>query len=436
MHSEVELDLEDFSRKCTDIQFRSQPHKDKILKILQILREKFDPELSDTDLDLVLNSLRCLRNVVAGVEQNQTFLGQNIFGKGSENTLQNLLKSSGKQSDKRLLVPRLALQVTANCIVDHKENQHLLVNCDSLVSSLKYTLETCEDEKSQYFVTLILLTILKNGEGDRDEEINRKLSVFVPVLADRYQPNMEDLTEKCLEHFLSTDQYLKHLTSEERTSLVDILPCPPHDEVLRLLITDFNYLTDVHLLTTGTCVPLSSALEAHHLLALTQLLVKSSQAEEARRTVMQTNKSLVINTLYLLKLVHQAAASDTDLAVLSKLEDVERMEDLASSATFGFKASLIELLTSLVWGNPDHQGLVGELEGLPLLLDCSQVDARNPLITQRAVLAIRALTLDHPDNQNILAGTKKLGNADSSLLSELGLGRDSEGNIRFRPNPK
>ena len=170
MHSEVELDLEDFSRKCTDIQFRSQPHKDKILKILQILREKFDPELSDTDLDLVLNSLRCLRNVVAGVEQNQTFLGQNIFGNDSENTLQNLLKSSGKQSDKRLLVPRLALQVTANCIVDHKENQHLLVNCDSLVSSLKYTLETCEDEKSQYFVTLILLTILKNCEADRTQD--------------------------------------------------------------------------------------------------------------------------------------------------------------------------------------------------------------------------------------------------------------------------
>ena len=63
------------------------------------------------------------------------------------------------------------------------------------------------------------------------------------------------------------------------------------------------------------------------------------------------------------------------------------------------------------------------------------MDARNPLITQRAVLAIRALTKEHPGNQNILAGTKRIGTADSSLLSELGLGRDSEGNIRFRPSP-
>ena len=108
-------------------------------------------------------------------------------------------------------------------------------------------------------------------------------------------------------------------------------------------------------------------------MTLTQLLVKSSQVETVRSAVMQNNKSLVINTLYLLKLVHQAAASNTDLAVLGKLEDVERMEDVASSATFGFKASLIELLTNLVWGHHEHQSLVGELEGLQLLLDCSQV---------------------------------------------------------------
>ena len=52
-----ELDLEDFSKKCTDFQFRSQSHQDKILKILQILQEKLDPQLLDKDLDLVLNCL-------------------------------------------------------------------------------------------------------------------------------------------------------------------------------------------------------------------------------------------------------------------------------------------------------------------------------------------------------------------------------------------
>ena len=49
---------------------------------------------------------------------------------------------------------------------------------------------------------------------------------------------------------------------------------------------------------------------------------------------------------------------------------------------------------------------------------------------QRVVLAVRALTSSHPANQEILAGTKKLGAADSSLLRELGLCRDGEGNIK------
>ena len=166
-----------------------------------------------------------------------------------EEILKNLLTPRENESEIQLLVPRIALQVTANLILDHKENQLLLITCLSVLSRLKHILETSNDKKSQFCVTLIIQTLLKNNE--RDESANKNLSIFVPVLADRYHPNMEDETERCLEHFLSTDKFLKHLTSEQRMSLVDIIPCPPHDEVLRLLIFDFNYITDVHLLTTG-----------------------------------------------------------------------------------------------------------------------------------------------------------------------------------------
>ena len=166
-----------------------------------------------------------------------------------EEILKNLLTPRENESEIQLLVPRIALQVTANLILDHKENQLLLITCLSVLSRLKHILETSNDKKSQFCVTLIIQTLLKNNE--RDESANKNLSIFVPVLADRYHPNMEDETERCLEHFLSTDKFLKHLTSEQRMSLVDIIPFPPHDEVLRLLIFDFNYITDVHLLTTG-----------------------------------------------------------------------------------------------------------------------------------------------------------------------------------------
>ena len=114
----------------------------------------------------------------------------------------------------------------------------------------------------------------------------------------------------------------------------------------------------------------------------------------------------------------------------SEVLEQDGSSSVSDSPTFGFKENLVELLTNLVWDMESNQSLVGELDGLGLLLDCSQMDARNPFITQRVVLAVRALTTGHTANQETLASMKKLGTADSSLLRELGLTRDTEGNIK------
>ena len=82
MESKTELDLHDFSKKCTDIKFRSEPHDKEILEILSILIEKLKSEPSVAELGVILNCLRCLRNIVAGVKHHQTFLAKSIFGLG------------------------------------------------------------------------------------------------------------------------------------------------------------------------------------------------------------------------------------------------------------------------------------------------------------------------------------------------------------------
>ena len=64
--------------------------------------------------------------------------------------------------------------------------------------------------------------------------------------------------------------------------------------------------------------PVSTALEGHHILALTEFLAKCSGLEELR-VKLQRGRSLVINTISLLKLVHQAAKTDENLSVLNKL---------------------------------------------------------------------------------------------------------------------
>ena len=65
-------------------------------------------------------------------------------------------------------------------------------------------------------------------------------------------------------------------------------------------------------------------LEAGHVMSLTRYLARCSGLEDAEtRAELQSCKSLVINTLYLLRLVHQAAG-ERDLAVLNKLRDQVR----------------------------------------------------------------------------------------------------------------
>jgi len=63
---------------------------------------------------------------------------------------------------------------------------------------------------------------------------------------------------------------------------------------------------------------------------------------------------------------------DQNLTVLSKLSDVMDLDKsdpsnkVVDSPTFGFKESLIELLTNLIWEHHENQSLVGELDGVAL----------------------------------------------------------------------
>lgn len=424
--SNMEIDqIEDLTKAFTDVSLRTNPSKMNEI-------ERVITTLETTEVtSIVTECLRCLRNFVAGVQSNQDFVASQILATGV--LLDNIEKLSKDTREEETVCLRVSLQVVSNLINDNSANQVMLIASGKFTSCFTSLLESVKDEKALRFSAMVIQLLMENQDKISDEcsNFSQKMSMFIEPLAVRFT-DQDYWPQKCLELLLQSDLYLKYLEPHKRATIVDILPLPPHDSVLHLLVSDFTFLTDIHLLTSNSSQPLSSVLEANSLLSLTSFLVKCSSLLECR-SLMQSQKSLVINTTYLLRLVHQSAKTDTNLAVLNKLSDVMDQDsdnELAHSPTFGFKESLIELLTNLVWGHGENKSLVGELEGVAVLLDCSSIDARNPFITQRVVLAIRALTDNHPDNQAVLAGMKKLGAADSSLLAELGLSRDSQGNIR------
>ena len=67
-----------------------------------------------------------------------------------------------------------------------------------------------------------------------------------------------------------------------------------------------------------------------------------------------------------------------------------------------------------------------DLETIPLLLDCSSIDGTNPLITQWVVFALRNLTEQNKDNQEVLANMDDKGTVSASLAEEFGIKLQTE----------
>ncbi|XP_070156440.1 ataxin-10 [Polyergus mexicanus] len=110
--------------------------------------------------------------------------------------------------------------------------------------------------------------------------------------------------------------------------------------------------------------------------------------------------------------------------------------DLQDHPAYGFKAGLIQVIANMVHKDKMCQDLFREIDGIPLLLDCCNIDARNPLILQWTIFALRNLCEGNLENQDIIRNCKKEGVPDNPMLQTMGLTlhEDADGNsIRIAP---
>jgi len=426
-------ELSELTKQFASLEVRGNVEGEIIRNIIATFKSEVKKETHESEI--LLGCLRSLRNVVAGVKANQEIVASLLQSHVDFwNFLDELMQKV--KSEQILNILRCSIQLIGNLLVGQTKYQEEVFS--SVTRILEKLFSEVADHKCLNFACMVILTLQKNEENLKDvaEDYHKVLASFLPrilkILESEEVVNNSDFADLCFVSYLENSEFLKFLTSKERASLVPNLPHPINISTMTLLSTDFTYLTDI-LLTTNTGSV--SQLDPTDILTLTQLMAESS-GQDQYRSVLQSHKSLVLNTLYLLKMVHEAGKEGVEnLKVLGKLSDVQKREggdkdNITESPTFGFKENLIQMLTNLVWDHTENKTTVGELEGLALILDCSQMDARNPLITQRVVLAVRALTNGHTKNQEILAGLKKVGAADASLLKELGMERDREGKIR------
>ena len=86
-----------------------------------------------------------------------------------------------------------------------------------------------------------------------------------------------------------------------------------------------------------------------------------------------------------------------------------------------FKCNLVRLLGNLCYQNLGAQDRARELEAIAPLLECCNLDARNPFIQQWSVLAIRNLCEKNPLNQDVISSMTRRGVVQPTVLENLGL---------------
>ncbi len=100
-----------------------------------------------------------------------------------------------------------------------------------------------------------------------------------------------------------------------------------------------------------------------------------------------------------------------------------------------FKCNLVRLLGNLCYQNQAAQNRIRELEAIAPLLECCNLDARNPFIQQWSILAIRNLCEKNIPNQEVISSMTRKGVVQPAVLEDLGLEvEESASGLSVRPS--
>ncbi|KAJ8969169.1 hypothetical protein NQ317_005862 [Molorchus minor] len=157
-------------------------------------------------------------------------------------------------------------------------------------------------------------------------------------------------------------------------------------------------------------------------------ILSSLSGDDHYLTLLQNNKDLFINAGILLINVHKLGKQSFNcFTPVKRLSEFKNESELKNHPAFGFKTDLVRLIGNLCWRNTEMQNLKRTAEIIPVILDCCNMDARNPFIIQWAIFAIRNLSENNPENQKIIEGLHQEGVVSSEVLDELGLTLNRDG---------
>lgn len=209
---------------------------------------------------------------------------------------------------------------------------------------------------------------------------------------------------------------------------------PLSKDLVQYLCKEFKKKSDCVLKTAASYADSIHPREVYALLEV----ISALSGDSVHAALLAADSSLFLNVGCLLAAITSLGQkSENVFTPISKLGQIapNSSEDatIERDISYDLKTMLVRTIANLAHRNAKNQELAREMDILLAVLNCTSVDARNPLIKEWSVLAIRNLCDGCPENQAIVRGLMKVGDADNSeVLKEFNL---EMGSMRIAGKP-
>uniref|UniRef100_A0A1I8NXU2 Ataxin-10 n=1 Tax=Stomoxys calcitrans TaxID=35570 RepID=A0A1I8NXU2_STOCA len=398
--------------------------------------------------DVLVENLRSLRNLCARGSQVQCLIATNQY---LQEFLHKLLFNSAYFDDQDLQkqIQTISWQLMANVCVNNDQTQTvvwqhhgagILYVCCDLQKPLDRNIDIC---------LMIVYNIMKlRGESVLPYPVVLKtvVSVWRKILEQKSHSQFEFL-HFIFEEFLVKDgrgcvRSYAQLDSAERLAFLDYVhnyisnDCPNgqlHAFFLQHISKEFKMKSDCILrLSSQQDVERMQPREAY---ALLRCIALASGSELYAQTY-STDHSLFLNVSSLLRcLITVGKEMEKNIFTpMNKLEEVapssQISNDFQNEISYGLKTLLVRCVANLLYNNPTNRGYCLDTQLMPALLECTTMDARNPLMKEWSILAIRNACAGCPEIQQLIANLTSQGPAQNDILTELNL---EMGSLRISP---
>jgi hypothetical protein len=345
---------------------------DALNVLLKILEKILGEQISKIHNDILKELFRSLRNYAINSEV-QTFLINN------EHFLDNVrIIFTHLQSQRTSDILQIVLQFLINLIVS---NQSAVYKVSDIFFNLLCTL--LKDKMNLYETTALIYNISLHKELVLDFDI------YCCILGLYDLKNEIEFIHFLLEKFIAYDSFwndYKKFNMHNRTTMLAIIRDKQlKGQNLHLSTKGLKTLTS-QFVTSGeiifqTISSNESNLEPYEVSQLLQV-ISSLCSNEDYLKILQTDKDLLINSGVLLINIHRLGKeTENCFSPIQSLAEIrEPNKNLHEHPAFGFKADLIRIIGNLCWKNKLMQDLTREAELIPVILDCCNMDARNPCI--------------------------------------------------------